>query len=167
MLYKGMESSLPTTPLINEIEVLSPKDILVGEHSTSINSSSSGDNCDNFTEILSPKDMRMEKAGATREVAYKKVVDMLSAKNMTVDKYGDEHFSEDNTTQLRASEMILKMRGEIRPDVVVDNRVVNISGIPKEILTGLIDMVRDVGDQLSSLRTSGQQTGEIIDVNPG
>lgn len=113
---------------------------------------------------MTPKEYRMEKAGLTREAAYKKTVEMMSAQVMTLDKFGGEHFAPDNPTQLRATEMVLKMRGDIRPDVQVDNRIVNISGITIDVVNGLTEMVRDVSDQLKALRTSGQQTGEIIDV---
>ena len=118
----------------------------------------------NSVETLTPKETRMEKAGLTREMAYKKVVDMCSAQVMTLDKFGGEHLAEDNPTQLRAAEMILKMRGDIKPETVVDNRVVNITGIDTASVQGLLHMVKDVAQQLSALRESGRQTGEIIDI---
>jgi hypothetical protein len=115
-------------------------------------------------EVLTPKELRMEKAGATREAAYKVLVEGLSAETMTLDKFGGEHVAPDNPSRLRASEMILKMRGDIRPETVVDNRTVNISGVSGEVTSQLLHMVKDVAMQLAALRTSGQQTGEIIDV---
>ena len=116
------------------------------------------------TEQLTPKEQRMESAGLTRQKAYGKLVEMCEAQVMTLDKFGGEHVAPDNPTQLRAAEMILKMRGDIRPETVIDNRVVNIAGIPAEVTKGLIEMVADVKAQLEKLQNSGQQTGEIIDV---
>src|ERR1700741_633590 len=118
-------------------------------------------------EILSPKEQKMALVGLTREKAYKKLVDMHDAKVMTLDKFGGEHFAPDNPTQLRAAEMLLKMTGDIKPETLIDNRQVNLSGISTELVTGLLHMVKDVAEQLKLLRTNGQQTGEIIDVTIG
>ena len=118
------------------------------------------------TEVMTIKEQKMALAGLTREKSYKKLVDMHDAQVMTLDKFGEEHFAPDNTTQLRAAEMLLKMTGDIRPETVIDNRTVNISGISNELGEGLLHMLKDVAGQLSALRVSGQQTGEIIDVIP-
>lgn len=115
-------------------------------------------------EALSPKDQRMERAGATRELAYKTFVEGTSAMTMTLDKFGEEHYAPDHSTRIRAGEMIAKMRGDIKPETVVDNRVVNINGVSDDILKGLIGIVADVSQQLRDLKGSGKQTGEIIDV---
>lgn len=117
-----------------------------------------------YEENISKKDMALKIAGATRELAYNKIVEMTKAQNMTLDKFGGEHFSEDNTTQLRASEMILKLNGDLK-DNVVDNRVynntVNISSAELKVFT---DIVAGMRDEIKNLRVSGRQTGEIIDV---
>lgn len=110
------------------------------------------------------KTLAMQSAGATREAAYKAIVAGLTSKKMTIDKFGDEHFEEDTTNQLRSAEIISRMNGDLKPESVVDNRVVNISGVPTEAVTGLLHMVKDVADQLKALRGSGRQTGEIIDI---
>jgi hypothetical protein len=120
---------------------------------------------DNLPELLSPKEQKMASVGLTREKSYKKLVEMHDAQVMTLDKFGGEHFAPDNSTQLRAAEMMLKMTGDIRPETVVDNRVVNISGVSNQVVEGLLHMVKDVADQLRALKSSGQQTGEIIDVS--
>ena len=116
-------------------------------------------------ELMSPKELRMEKAGLTRETAYKKIVEMQSAQVMTLDKFGGEHFAPDNTTQLRATEMVLKMRGDIKPDNMVDARVYNtqVSITPSELeaFTGIVTSMRD---EIRNLKGSGRQTGEVIDV---
>ena len=116
------------------------------------------------TEVISTKEKKMVDAGLTREKSYRKIVDMMDAKVMTLDKFGGEHLAEDNSTQLRAAEMHLKMTGDIRPETLVDNRTVNISGVSAELANGLLHMLKDVASQLTALRSSGQQTGEIIDV---
>lgn len=111
------------------------------------------------------KENSMIKAGATREESYKAIVRGLTCKKMTVDKFGEEHYEDDTTNQLRSAEIISRMNGDLRPETMVDNRVVNISGIPSEAIVSLVDMVKDVSQQLASLRVSGRQTGEIIDVD--
>lgn len=109
------------------------------------------------------KEQAMVVAGATREEAYKAIVRGLTAKKMTVDKFGEEHFEEDTTNQLRSAEIISRMNGDMKTDVVVDNRVVNIS-IGKDDLVPLMKVVEDVRIQLEGLRSNGKQTGEIIDI---
>lgn len=110
------------------------------------------------------KESAMIAAGATREAAYGAVVRGLTAKKLILDKMGDEHYEEDTTNQLRSAEIISRMNGDLRPETVVDNRVVNISGVPNDVVSGLLHMVKDVADQLRSLRVSGRQTGEIIEI---
>lgn len=114
---------------------------------------------------LKDKNTAMAEAGATREAAYKAVVAGLTAKKMTVDKFGDEHFEEDTTNQLRAAEIISKLNGDIKTDITVDNRQVHVS-VGKADLAPLLEIVANVNAQLESLKRSGRQTGEIIDVTP-
>lgn len=115
-------------------------------------------------ETSDKKTVALTKAGATREIAYTTMVNALTAESMTVDKMGDEHFTPDHQSRLKAAELISRLNGDLRTDVVVDNRVVNISGVSTEVVTGLLHMVKDVADQLRGLKAGGQQTGEIIDV---
>lgn len=114
--------------------------------------------------LVDTKDTALAKAGATRKVAYETMVAGLRAKTMTLDKFGQEHFSDDHTSRLRAAELISKLNGDLKTETTVDNRVVNISGVSEDVVRGLIQVVDDVGKQLTALRTSGKQTGEIIDV---
>ncbi len=117
-------------------------------------------------EPLTPKEIRMEKAGATREAAYKAVVDGLSAEVMTLDKYGAEHTAPDNSTRIRSAEMILKMRGDIKPENSVDARVYNTQiNITPEELKVFSGIVNSMKEEIKNLRGSGRQTGEIIDVS--
>lgn len=109
------------------------------------------------------KSLAMANAGATREAAYKAVVAGLTAQKMTVDKFGEEHYEADTTNQLRAAEIISKLNGDIKNDTVIDNRQVHIS-VGKADLEPLLAIVENVNKQLSSLRSSGRQTGEIIDI---
>lgn len=111
------------------------------------------------------KEKALEKAGATRAIAYKTMVSALEAETMTLDKYGEEHTAPDHSSRLKAAELISRLNGDLKAETVIDNRVVNIQGVPQEVLTGLLNMVKDVSEQLVALRTSGQQTGEIIDVH--
>lgn len=113
----------------------------------------------------SKKDIALAKVGATREIAYRAAVEALSARSMTVDKFGEEHFIEDHGNRLKAAEFIAKMNGDLKENAVnIDNRVVNVSGITSAVLEEFIKVAKSIDEKLASLRTSGQQTGEIIDV---
>lgn len=116
-------------------------------------------------EILNKKEKALSKAGATRDVAYTTMVSALSAESMTVDKFGDEHMTPDHSSRLKAAELISRLNGDLKTETTIDNRTVNINGINTEAVSSLLDMVKDVSLQLQALRTSGQQTGEIIDVS--
>lgn len=115
--------------------------------------------------IGNKKQIALERAGATREASYKAMVEGLSAMSMTVDKFGDEHFTEDHTARLKSAELISRLNGDLKESPTVDNRTVTITGIGTEAMEALFGMVKDVTEQLVALRNSGQQTGEIIDVD--
>lgn len=115
-------------------------------------------------ETLTPRELRMKECGLNAELAYKKLVEMHSAQTMTLDKFGGEHFSPDNPTQLRAAEMLLKMRGDIKPDETIGTKIVNVSGITTEAVTNLLSMLKAASDRMVSNKINGRQTGEIIDV---
>jgi hypothetical protein len=119
--------------------------------------------CDTDDTPTTKKDIALVKAGATREVAYNTMVAGLSARSMTVDKFGEEHWADDHTSRLRAAEMISKLNGDLKDVASFDNRSITIN-IGNEVMVDLLHMVKDVASQLVALRTSGQQTGEIIDV---
>lgn len=111
---------------------------------------------------LTTKEQAMQAVGATREASYKAIVAGLSSKKLTVDKNGDEHWEEDTTNRLRSAELIARMNGDLRPETMVDNRsvTINAGGMSSELL----EMVKDVKEQLGRLKVSGHQTGEIIDI---
>lgn len=115
---------------------------------------------------IDKKSEAMLAAGATREAAWKAVVAGLTAKKMTLDKFGEEHYEEDTTNQLRSAELIARGIGDLKPETLVDNRQVsiNVNNISKEAWAGMMDMVSDVKSQLAALKSSGHQTGEIIDI---
>ena len=124
-------------------------------------------NTEVMTTPTGKKELALEKAGATREVAYNTMVSALSAESMTVDKFGDEHMTPDHGSRLKAAELISRLNGDLKTDVVVDSRVVTVTGVPASVLGDLLHMVKDVSVQLRALRGSGQQTGEVIDVCVG
>lgn len=118
------------------------------------------------TEIsVNKKDIALTKAGATRDIAYKAMVEALGAETMVLDKFGGEHLTPDHSSRLKSAELISKLNGDLKTETTIDNRVVNISGVSTEVMTGLLHMVKDVAEQLSALRSSGRQTGEIFDIN--
>lgn len=116
---------------------------------------------------MGKKELALERAGATRDIAYKTMVAGLDAESMTVDKFGLEHTTPDHSSRLKAAELISRLNGDLKNETVVDNRTVNINSIDTEAFTSLLHMVKDVASQLQALRTSGQQTGEIIDISVG
>lgn len=118
-----------------------------------------------LTVPVSKKELALSKAGATREIAYNTMVSALTAESMTVDKFGDEHMTPDHSSRLKAAELISRLNGDLKTETTIDNRTVNINGINAEAVTSLLHMVKDVAEQLASLRSSGRQTGEIIDVS--
>lgn len=111
----------------------------------------------------SKKDIALSKAGATREVAYQTMVSALGAETMIVDKFGYKHLTADHSSRLKAAELISRLNGDLKTDAVTSSAVVNIN-VSAESATSLLHMVKDVALQLSSLRGSGRQTGEIIDI---
>lgn len=116
-----------------------------------------------YDGIASKKELALNKAGATREVAYKAYVEGLGAEVMTLDKFGGEHFAPDHSNRLRAAELISKLNGDLKTDNVIENKIVNIS-VGRDSVNKLMEMVADVSKQLEMLRNNGQQTGEIIDI---
>lgn len=108
------------------------------------------------------KEIALSRAGATREVAYKAIVEGLNSETMVLDKFGNEHYTPDTTSRLRAAEMISKLNGDLKNDGATTQVSINIGATPDEI-KALIDMADDVKRQVASLRTSGRQTGDIID----
>ena len=119
---------------------------------------------DPFESNLSKKEISLLEAGATRKRAYDAMVSALDAQSMSIDKYGEEHFTDDHATRLRAAELISKLHGDLKENEV-DNRVVNIAmQISPDELKVFMEMVSDVQKQLADLASSGKQTGEVIDV---
>lgn len=118
------------------------------------------------TEGMGKKELALVKAGATREASYKTMVDGLSANTITIDKYGDEHEYPDHNVRLKSAELISKLNGDLKTETTIDNRsvTINTDGVSVEIIKGMMDMVKDVKNQLEALRVNGRQTGDIIDV---
>lgn len=115
-------------------------------------------------ETLTKKEVSLIEAGATRKAAYEAMVSALNAKTIALDKFGGEHESPDHATRIRAAEMISKLHGDLKENVV-DNRVVNVAlNVTAGELATFCDMVKDVQEQLANLSTNGKQTGEVIDI---
>lgn len=114
--------------------------------------------------VETKKDLAMHKAGASREASYKAMAEGLKARRVSVQKDGSTVDEPDHMTRLKAAEMIARVNGDMKQsEVTVDNRKVNITGVPSEMVTSLLAMVSDVKAQIEGLRSSGRQTGDIID----
>ena len=109
--------------------------------------------------LLSKREITLNKSGATKKVAYEKIVEKLSATSMTLDKFGEEHISDDNVAQLKATELILKLHNDIKPDGAVTNVTNNVIVVSSDEMKGYIEESR----KLRRINAN-EQTGEIIDV---
>lgn len=116
---------------------------------------------------VSRKEAILIKAGATREAGAKVIAEAMSAYKMTLDKHGDEHHEPDWAIRLRAEELRARETGDIKPDSVSGPTAVqiNLGNINNEVVAELMKMAEDVKGQLAALRSSGKQTGQIIDID--
>lgn len=147
--------------LETELSHLSKKDIAL---ETAIN------NIDIATQAsISKKDLALETAGITRKLTYTTLKEHLTATitERSMDENGDEIIREvpNYSVQEKAIEKILRITGDIKPDnsVTQTGVQINIGGKPEEVSI-LLEMLQGVKRELSELKTSGKQTGEIIDV---
>lgn len=117
-------------------------------------------------EQLSKKEKALEKAGATRELAYRTYVEGCNATITKYDRDGDCIGEQpDYATRIKAADSISRLNGDLKDAPLVDARTVTVSGLDTSAIAGLLHMVNDVAEQLASLRQSGRQTGEIIDIS--
>lgn len=106
----------------------------------------------------------LESAGATREAGAKVIAEAMVATKMTLDKYGEEHIEADHAMRLRAEELRARETGDIKAEAsAANNTQINIFASGDEI-KALLEMAKDVKGQLAELRTSGRQTGKVIDI---
>jgi len=112
------------------------------------------------------KQLAMERAGATREESYKAMVRGLTSTTTIIDKFGEEHIFPDTTNQLRAAELITKAHGDWKEGATINNNNVRIEmgEVRTTLLEGVMEMGRDLAQQIKQLNGSGRQTGEIIDI---
>lgn len=117
------------------------------------------------TSISTNKEHRMEKAGASREKSYKAMADGLTAtKVIALDKFGTTSEEPDHAMRLKSAELIARINGDLKPDVAVDNRTINVGPVDAGFAREMIEMIKGIKTQLLGLKESGSQTGEIIDV---
>ncbi len=89
---------------------------------------------------------------------------LLSAKKMTVDKYGEEHWEDDNSAIRGGVELVLRLRR------LLDNKVDDIKSatITHKISSEDIDRLEKIAAELAGLEarlvTDKVQQGEIVDV---
>jgi len=109
------------------------------------------------------KESALIKAGATREVAYKAMVEGLNAESMTVDKYGDEHMTPDHQARLKAAEMISRLHGDLKAEGGSNTTYNTVIQSSSEEMKVFSEMIKDVKEQLDGLVMSGRQTGDVLD----
>lgn len=115
-----------------------------------------------MAQELSIKENALAKAGATRELAYRTYVEATKATITRYDKYGEFLGEEpDHSTRVRAADSISRLNGDLKEEVGVAGNINVVINIGASALKELVDLVRDVNDQLS--RNDGKQSGAIID----
>lgn len=115
-------------------------------------------------EELSKKEIALNNSGATREAAYRAYADALSATTIKYDRDGESMGAHpDYQTRIKAADSISRLNGDMKADGSVTVQTINIS-VGKEEIKALLNMASDVREQLSQLKVSGKQTGEVIDV---
>lgn len=96
---------------------------------------------------------------------FKALAKLLIARKMTVDKFGDEHWEDDNTAIGRGVELVLRLRK------LLDNRVEEVKAMSVEhrISAEDIERLETIASELKGLesRLVGDkvQRGEVIDVS--
>lgn len=114
--------------------------------------------------ILTRKEKAMEEAGIGRADKYAALARGLKARKSVPLKDGSVLEEDDIPTQIRAVDIINSMDGDRKADIGTSVGAVNITINNSEEIRELLRMADDVRGQLSQLKMSGKQTGEVIDV---
>lgn len=116
-------------------------------------------------EPINKKEVALQKAGATRELAYKTYVEATKAETVHYDRYGEEVGREPNhEVRVRAADSISRLNGDLKDTGTVGiGTQVNII-VGKDEVLELMKMVNTVKEEINGLRCNGRQTGEIIEV---
>lgn len=119
----------------------------------------------NELKTLDKKQEALENSGATRERAYKTMVEGLTSVITIIDKLGEEHSMPDTSNRLKSAEMIARLYGDMKNDNVVETKTVElrVSGSVSE-LAELIRITQEVKEDIATRYGRGGQTGEVIDV---
>lgn len=102
-------------------------------------------------------------AGIKEGDEFKSLAKLLTARKMTVDKFGEEHFEDDNTAIGRGVELVLRLRK------LLDNKVEDIksSTVTYKMAPEDISRLESIAKELKGLEkrlvTDKIQQGEIID----
>jgi len=120
--------------------------------------------------IGSDKDKALASSGITLDKTFASLYEHLTAmvEEVSYDNTGRATVKMVNNwpVQEKAQEKILRVTGAIKADPAPMSVVVKIEATAQEVKE-LVAMAMDVKGQLSSLRVSGRQTGEVIDVKAG
>lgn len=105
-----------------------------------------------------------KEAGIKDGDEFKALAKLLVAQKMTVDKYGEEHYEDDNTAIRGGVELVLRLRR------LLDNKVDEIKDISvtHRMAPGDIDRLEAIAKELKGLESrlvdDKIQQGQIIDV---
>lgn len=105
----------------------------------------------------------MEKSGITDSKPFVTLARLLTARKMTLDKFGEEHYEEDNAAQGKAVELALRLKG------LLDNKVSDVQAVSvthsmsKEDIERLESIAKELKGLEAKLMKDKVQQG-VIDV---
>lgn len=106
-----------------------------------------------------------KEAGIEDGEEFKALKKLLTSKKLTVDKFGEEHWEDDNTSIARGVELVLRLRN------LLNNKVEEVKSASVEIKMKAedIDRLENISRELlgleKRLRDDKMQQGEVIDIN--
>lgn len=107
---------------------------------------------------------RLKDAGIDERRPFEMLAKLANSQKMTLDKYGKEHLEEDNGTQLKVAELVLKLTGQLerRVEEVKDLSVVH--KMAPEDIDRLENIAAELKGLENRLKTDKIQQGKIIEV---
>ena len=106
----------------------------------------------------------LKAAGIEDKKPFQVLARLLDAKKMTVDKFGEEHFEDDNTAQSKALELVLRLKK------LLDNKVedIKVQAVFIQPTTADISRLESITLELKQLQerlnTNSEHKGKIIEV---
>lgn len=106
---------------------------------------------------------QMESAGITDKKPFEVLARLLTARKMTVDKFGDEHYEEDNAAQGKAVELALRLKRLLDNKVGDLEPVAHVHKMAPEDITRLEAIAQELKGLERRLVADKVQQGVVID----